>query len=155
MTTNPFEVGATYTLGMTGPPLEATRPVRITSIEIVSQSGVEVIGVGAFDPDEAGTGIGLVPGWPPPGFDSLVHGADTYSREWNGPVYSVVGIRTTEARSGLRGVAVRWLDGDGASRGRVFDIAVITCAPTACDPEREGDVLLRDLGLVRDAGPPQ
>ncbi|MDQ3552812.1 MAG: hypothetical protein M3395_00160 [Chloroflexota bacterium] len=151
--TNPIAVGETYTVGMTGPDEDAERPVRITSIEVLRSSGVEVIGIGAFDPVELGSGIGLVAGWPPIGYDLRVRDETTLTEEWPGDVYTTIGVRTLEPRSGLRGILVRWVDADGVSGSRAFDLAVLTCAAEACTAAmlEDHDLLLSELGLVDPA----
>jgi len=63
--TDPFETGTSYTFGSTSVPDEVTRPVTVTAVELIRSTGIEGIGVGAFDPDGEGTAIGLAPGWPP------------------------------------------------------------------------------------------
>jgi hypothetical protein len=145
--TIPYEVGGTYTLGESGVPPEVPRPVRITGIEVVHSRGIEVLGSGAFEPDPDGTGS--VPGWPPPGIN-LTLASDLPSMHWPGAVETVLGIRTTAPKSGLRGIEVRWVDGTGVAGGRTFDIAVYTCAPGACEVAAgDADELLRELGLLR------
>ncbi|MDQ3938062.1 MAG: hypothetical protein M3253_05205, partial [Chloroflexota bacterium] len=146
-----FEVGDPFTLGMTGPPEDATRPVRITSVRVVALSGMELIGIGAFDPEEVGSGIGAVPGWPPIGYDIRALDDQTHSVDWPAAVYTVVGVRITEPQGGLRGVVVDWIDGDGVSGSEIFDIAALNCAPGACDEPGASDHsrLLNQLGLTQ------
>ncbi len=122
------------------------RPVRVLDIEVLEVSGVEPIGVGAFDPATLSEGIGLVPGWPPAGL-AVVDPTSADTR-WATAVAIVVGVRTSAPKSGLRGIIVRWLDGAGNEGLRVFDLAVLTCAPGTCnvDPAVPGP-LLTELGL--------
>jgi hypothetical protein len=152
--TIPFAVGETYTVGMTGPDEDAKRPLRITSVDVLRSSGVEVIGMGAFDPDELGSGIGLVPGWPPEGYDLRIREEATLTEEWPGDVYTTIGVRTLEPRSGLRGIVVGWVDADGVPGSKTFDLAVLTCTAEACSPAilEDHDLLLPELGLVDPAG---
>ena len=144
--TIPFPVGGSYTLGSMTVPSDVARPVRITSIEVVASSGVELIGMGAFDPASVSEGIGLVSGWPPAGLTIVDPTAGAPG--WTTDVAIVIGIRTTDPKSGLRGVVVRWVDGAGQEGQRVFDLAVLTCAPGACsvDPSEPGP-MLTELGL--------
>jgi hypothetical protein len=148
LVTDPFAVGATYTLGETAVPSEVKRPVRITGISVVRVSGLEILGFGAMD--SAAAGIGLVPGWPPPA-PYLMRDPLEPAAVWEGHVQVLIGIRTTAPKSGLRGVRLLWTDGDGRPGSRVFDTAVLTCAPDACDlePDAATEALLRELGLRR------
>jgi hypothetical protein len=145
--TIPFEVGDTYTLGSAGVPPEIKRPVTVTAVEIVHARGVEILGVGAFEPDPDASG--LVPDWPPQGrYEKDVRDVGPASASWTGDVFTLVGVRTTEPKSGLRGIDVRWIDGDGVAGGRIFDLAVVTCAPGACVADAADADLLRQLGLL-------
>lgn len=146
--TIPFEVGETSTLGSAGVPPEIKRPVTVTSVELVHARGIEILGVGAYEPNP--DAIGLAPGWPPQGrYDRDVRDVGPGSATWGGAVFTVVGIRTTEPKSGLRGIDVRWIDGNGIAGGRIFDLAVVTCAPGACVADTADPDLLRELGLLR------
>lgn len=147
-TTIPFEVGETHTLGSAGVPPEVKRPVTVVALEVSHARGVEILGVGAFEPNPDATG--LVPGWPPQGrYEKDVRDVGPGSATWSGDVFTVVGVRTTEPKSGLRGVDVRCIDGDGLAGGRIFDLAVVTCAPGACVADAADPDLLRELGLLR------
>lgn len=146
--TVPFQVGETYTLGSIGLPSDAIRPLRITSIEVLETSGLDQIGAGAYDPKTVSQGIGLVPGWPPSGL-GVVDPGDS-SVPWASEVSIVVGVRTTQPKSGLRGVPIRWVDGAGNPAERVVDVAVLTCAPDACEVDAGAPgALLLELGLKR------
>lgn len=146
-TTNEFEVGETYTLGSTSVPEDVPRPVVITDIDVLARTNVELIGRGIFEPDDEG--IGLVPGWPPDVRSGRLDlRAIEQGTEWGGQVSPVLGIRTTAPRSGLRGVVVTWIDGNGKRGSEIFDFAVQTCAPGACERDPgEDDWLLKELGL--------
>jgi hypothetical protein len=149
-TTLPFAVGDTYTVGSTYVPLEAERPVRITGVEVIHSRGVAVLGIGAFDPDVEGTGLGLVPGWPPGEPAIAIRDPVAGRIAWYGAVAVLVGVRTTEPKSGLRGIEIRWVDANGAPGSRIFDFAVITCAPGVCETTAgEPESRLRELGLVK------
>ena len=142
-----FEVGDVYTFGSTGVAPEIPRPVRITGVEVIHSEGIEIVGIGAVEPGP--DGIGLVPGWPPQGL-AFAQAPDLFAVEWSGPVNTLFGVRTTAPISGLRGVEVRWVDANGVAGARMFDIAVYTCAPGACDVEADdADPVLRELGLLR------
>ena len=147
--TVPFEVGATYTLGEARVPAEVKRPVTVTAVEILHARGIEVLGGGAYEPRP--DSIGLVPGWPPQAPYATGIGDTIRSRvTFSGEVHTVVGIRTTAPKSGLRGIKVRWVDGDGVAGTRTFDLAVLTCAPGACHVDSaDPDPMLRELGLLR------
>jgi len=153
MATTPFDVGDTYTVGGIGVgPASSSRPevrgpITITAVELLNYANVEILGVGAFDPEANPSGIGLVPGWPPEGREPYVDPV-TSGKAWPRYVSVVVGIRTTAAKSGLRGIQVSWIDGGGNRGSRVFDIAVLTCAPGACEVDAgDAEPLLRELGL--------
>jgi hypothetical protein len=148
MLTDPMEMGDRLTVGMTGPDEHAVFPVRITAIEVLATNGFEVVGVGAFDPQELGSGIGGVPGWPPHGYEIPVQGDATFATEWHGPIFTVVGIELTAPMGGLRGIAVSWTDGNGGSHTDVFDYAVLSCPSGACDEDEDAQQALVDLGLV-------
>ncbi len=128
--------------------------MRITSVDVLRGSGVEAIGIGAFDPDALGSGICLVPCWPPDGYESVVRDKAALTTEWSGAVYTTIGVRTLEPLSGLRGIVVRWVDADGVPGTKTFDYAVLTCALGACPSSilDDHDVLLPELGLVDPAG---
>jgi hypothetical protein len=147
-TTNEFEVGETYTLGSPGVPEDVPRPVVITDIEVLAWTNIEIVGRGVFEP--ADEEIGLVHEWPPDtrsgrlDLRALEDGA-----EWEGDISPILGIRTTAPKSGLRGVVVSWIDGDGNRGSETFDFAVQTCAPGACNRDPgEDDWLLKELGLL-------
>ena len=147
-TTNEFEVGDTYTLGSTAVPDDVPRPVVITDIDVLAWTNIEIIGRAVIEPD--GEAIGLVPNWPPgAGSGRLDLRALQDGSEWGGSVSPVLGIRTTAPKSGLRGVVVSWIDGDGNRGSETFDFAVQTCAPGACDRDPDEDYwLLEELGLL-------
>lgn len=147
-TTDEFEVGETYTLGSVGVPEDVPRPFVITDIDVLTWTNIEIIGRGIFESDDEG--IGLVPDWPP---DTRSGRLDLRAiedgTEWDGHVSPVLGIRTTAPKSGLRGVMVSWIDGDGHQGREIFDFAVQTCAPGACDRDPgDDDWLLKELGLL-------
>lgn len=144
-TTNDFEVGEAYTLGSTDVPADVPRPIVITDIDVVAWTNIEIIGRGVIEP-----GIGLVPDWPPDTpYRRLDLGAVEDGTEWDGDVWPILGIRTTAPRSGLRGVVLSWIDGDGNPGSKTFDFAVQTCAPGACDRDLSEDHwLLKELGLI-------
>lgn len=145
--TNPFAIGDTYTFGSTGVPPSTKTPFRITSIKVLHLVGVEVLGYGALGVDDEA--LGLVPDWPPPSTfevqDPFAPGAT-----WQGDVQALVGLRVTKPVSGLRGIEVSWVDGDGQPGTRIFDFAVVTCGP-GCGHTPDGDSgpLLQDLGLLK------
>ncbi len=147
-TTNGLEVGETYTLGSTSVPEDVPRPVVITDIEVLARTNIEIVGRGVLEPDDEA--IGLVGGWPPDTrFSRLDLRAVEDGVEWEGDVSPILGIRTTAPKSGLRGVVVSWIDGDGNRGSETFDVAVQTCAPGACDRDPGGDDwLLKELGLL-------
>jgi hypothetical protein len=147
--TIPFGVGDRYTLGMTGPSESSIGQIRITAVEVIHAAGIEVVGIGVLDPVAAGQGIGLVLGWPPSGYELAAIDEAVHSRQWEMPIYTVVGVETTELVSGLRGVEVTWVDGQGASHSRVFDLTVLTCQPGSCDADEETQETLTVLGLMR------
>lgn len=153
-TTNAFPVGTTYTLGSLGVPDDVARPVVVTEIEVLETHGVEVVDMAAYDAAAVSPGIGLVEGWPPP-IDSGQLQPSPSEHRWDvDHVGVIVGLRTTEPLSGLRGVRVTWHDADGATGTRVFDHAVVTCAAEqdcgSHDPELDDDeALLVRLGLFR------
>ena len=142
--TNEFEVGETYTYGAAS----VQGPATISAVEVLESRGVEVLEIGAFDPEVAGVGLGLVPEWPPKDPDVEIH--DALDVEWPGIVQIAIGVRTTEPVSGLRGILVRWRDAAGEEVTEVFDVAVVTCAPSACDEagEEPDEWALEELGLV-------
>lgn len=146
--TNEFEVGERYTLGSTAVPEEVPRPFVITGIEVLASANIEIIGRGVFQAD--GEEVGLVPDWPPDiGSGRVDLRALEDGTEWVGNVSPILGIRTTAPRSGLRGVVVSWIDGEGNPGSMTFDFAVQTCAPGACDGDSSGDEwLLKELGLL-------
>ncbi len=146
--TNEFEVGELYTLGSTGVPEDVPRPFVITGIDVLASANIEIIGRGVFQSD--GEGIGLAADWPPDmGSGRLDLRALEDGTEWVGNVSPILGIRTTAPKSGLRGVVVSWIDGEGNRGSRTFDFAVQTCAPGACDRvSSEDDWLLKELGLL-------
>lgn len=149
-TTLPFAVGDAYTIGSTNVPLEAERPVTITGVEVIHSKGVAMLGIGAFDPDVEGVGIALVPGWPPGEPAIAIRDPVAGRIAWYGAVAVLVGVRTTEPKSGFRGIEIRWVDANGASGSRIFDFAVITCAPGVCETTAgEPESRLRELGLVK------
>lgn len=78
-------------------------------------------------------GLGLVPDWPPQDPPIEVRDGIDEEIEWPATVQIVIGIRTTEPISGLRGILVRWRDGNEVETSKVFDSAVVTCAPDACN----------------------
>lgn len=144
--TNPFTVDDTYTLGSVAVRPEVPRPVRITDVVVLHASGIEVVGIGAFEP--ATERVGLVPGWPPAG--PSIKDPRANEMTWSGAVDVLVGVRVVAPKSGFRGIEVRWVDGEGAPGREVFDLAVVTCAPGACVVEAEdADPLLRELGLLK------
>jgi hypothetical protein len=146
--TIPFNVGDTYALGEGLVPVEVPRPVLITAITIPHMRGLDVLGVGAYEPNP--DSIGLVPGWPPEGRYAKDVKPLATEQSWPGEVHTVVGLRITEAKSGLRGIDVRWVDGAGKAGGRTFDLAVLTCAPGACEVDSAtADPMLKELGLLR------
>lgn len=147
LNTNPFLVGETYTVGLMEVPQDVPRPVTIMAIEVLHSRGIEVMGVGAFDPDVEDSGVGMVPGWPPVDPPIRVEEELGDAVEWDGLVAPLVGVRTTEAKSGLRGIEIRWRDADGIEGSRVYDLAVVTCAPGACEVQST-DQFLRELGLA-------
>ncbi len=148
--TLPFEVGATYTVGSVGVPVEVPGPVRVTGIEVLHASGVEVIGIGTYDGQDQRSGVGLVPGWPPELVTVPILDPRAGDAVIAGTANAVIGIRVTAPVSGLRGIRVSWVDGTGRAGSRLWDLAVITCAPGACSPaDVESDAVLRDLGLIR------
>jgi hypothetical protein len=65
-------------------PKEVKRPITVTAVEHIRSMGIEVIGVGAFDPQAEGTTIGLAVGWPPkdPAVDVTDVSEDV---PWKGP----------------------------------------------------------------------
>jgi hypothetical protein len=145
-TTIPMNVGASYTFGSTHLPDAVKRPVTITAVEVVRKRGLEVVGIGAVETSDVG--IGLVPGWPPPGRPVVDPVAG--KRPWSGGVDVLIGLRIVEPTSGLRGIEVRWIDGDGVAGSHVYDLAAITCSPGACTigPD-QGEAFLRELGLLK------
>lgn len=149
-TTLPFGVGETYTVG-SGSSTEAPRPIRITHVEVIHSVGLEVIGVGAFDSEAAGSGVGLVPGWPPVDLPVPILDPRTDDATFRGVPGGLIGMRITAPVSGLRGIRVSWVDSNGRAGGRVWDLAVITCSPSACtsDELADSDLALRRLGLIR------
>jgi hypothetical protein len=148
--TNDFNVGEHYTIGHMTIPTSVKRPVSVMAVDILHYRGIEVLGVSAFEPDDES--IGLVPGWPPAGYeerdfrDPLAGGV-----QWSAEVDLIVGIRTREPRSGLRGLRVRWIDGDGVVGEHTSDLAVLTCAPRTCDDGDTDEALLMELGLMEQA----
>jgi hypothetical protein len=147
-TTIPMDVGASFTLGSMAIPSDVPRPVTVSEVRVIHASGVQVLGAGLFDPATRPQGIGLILGWPPPGYE-IVDPADE-PIGWPGEIAVVVGLRTVEPRSGLRGVLVRWVDGTNTQGERVFDMAVLTCAPAACELRGDDETaLLIELGLQR------
>lgn len=147
-TTSELEVGETYTLGSVGVPEDVPRPVVITDIDVLAWTNVEIVGRGIFEPGDEE--IGLVPGWPPQVRSGRLElrGIEQ-GTEWFGHVSPILGIRTTAPMSGLRGVTVSWIDGDGNRGSETFDFAVQTCAPGACERDPgDDDWLLKELGLV-------
>ncbi|MBA3290046.1 MAG: hypothetical protein H0U17_00965 [Actinobacteria bacterium] len=142
-----YEVGESYTLGNMAVPEEVVRPVSITGVEILHSKGIEVLGVAAFEP--RGEGIGGAPGWPPRGYEHLeLRDALEEGITWSGAVAPVIGVRHLEARSGLRGLKLSWVDGHGAPGSRTWDLAVVTCSPGACTEQVDPESLLRQLGLM-------
>ncbi len=150
LVTVPMEVGSRLTLGMIGPAVEAERPLRLTNIEVIRRNGFTVVGVGAFNPDEAGSGLGVAPGWPPEGYALRAQDEVTYAVEWDGPVLAVVGLETSEPQAGLRGVSVTWVDAQGVTGVKHFDIALLSCEPEACelDEPHERERFLEELQLI-------
>jgi hypothetical protein len=146
-TTNQFEVGETYTLGSVAVPENVPRPVVITDIDVLAWTNIEIVGRGVHEPDDEG--IGLAPSWPPDVRSGRLDlRAIEQGTEWVGHVSPILGIRTTAPKSGLRGVVVSWIDGNGNPGSEIFDFAVQTCAPGACERDPgEGDWLLKELGL--------
>lgn len=143
--TQPFSIGETYTLGNTFIPPELARPITITAVEVVHASGLDLLGTVAFDPQ--GESIGAVPGWPPDRPDMALRDPFAEGVAWPDDVQPLIGVRVRQLPAGLRGVTVRWVDGDGVAGERTFDFAVLTCMPEPCDVDRSGAELLRQLGL--------
>lgn len=146
--TDEFEVGELYTVGSTDVPQDVARPFVITGIDVLVSANIEIVGRGVFQSD--GEAIGLMPGWPPEtGSGRLDLRAIEDGTEWTGDVSPILGVRTMATTSGLRGVVVSWIDGDGNRGSRTFDFAVLTCAPGACDgASSEDERLLEELGLL-------
>jgi hypothetical protein len=152
LNTNAFAVGERYTLGMHGPDEHAPRPVRVTDIEVIHASGVRIVGVGVLDTARQGSGIGLVPGWPPEGYTVDAVDQATYEDDWHVLVQTVVGLEVTKLPAGLRGVQVSWVDGTGAEQTKVFDITAVTCAGASCVDEQTY-ATLEELGLYQPTSP--
>jgi hypothetical protein len=141
MRTLAFDVGDTYTLGSVAPPDDIVLPFRLTAIDVVHGTGIEVVGRGVIVP--RGEIIGLVPDWPPePRFQILPFDPNEVREAFAVPV---LGIRLTAPVAGLRGIEVGWVDGRGDAGARVFDLAVVTCPGCGDDSEPA----LRELGLLR------
>jgi hypothetical protein len=89
---------------------------------VLAWTNVEIVGRGVLEPDDEA--IGLVAGWPP----DTRHGrldlrALQDGSEWEGQITPILGIRTTAPKSGLRGVVVSWIDGEGNRGSETFDFA--------------------------------
>jgi hypothetical protein len=143
-----FAVGERFTVGMTHPDQDSPRPLRVTSVEVLNAVGLEQVGVGVVNGARVGVNVGILAGWPPDGYAVDATGDAAYEREWDQPIYTIVGAEVTAATSGLRGIEVGWVDADGKSHTRVFDIAVVNCPAGACETEAQQQQTLRDLGLI-------
>jgi hypothetical protein len=154
-TTDPFAIGERYSFGHYQSEWGRANEgrIRVVAIELIVSSGVELVGVGAFDARGIDVGVGLVPGWPPaqPALDAV--GDETYQRDWPDPSVFVLGIEVQATKAGFRGIRTRWIDESGLQRTSVLDVAAVTCSEPAC-PAIGGsnEQLLCELGLWRDAG---
>jgi hypothetical protein len=154
-TTDPFVIGERYSFGHYQSEWGDANQgrIRVVAIELIASSGVELVGVGAFDGSRVDVGVGLVPGWPPaePTLDTV--GDETYQRDWPDPSVFVLGIEVQATRAGFRGIRTRWIDESGAQRTSVQDVAAVTCSDPSCPAIGESkEQLLCELGLWREAG---
>lgn len=154
-TTEPFAIGERYSFGHYESEWggENKGRIRVVAIELIYSSGVELVGVGAFDASGVDVGVGLVPGWPPaqPALDAV--GDGTYQRDWPDPSVFVLGIEVQASKAGFRGIRTRWIDQSGAQRVSVQDIAAVTCSDPSCPPiGGSNEQLLCELGLWRETG---
>ena len=154
-TTDPFAIGERYSFGHYQSEWGRANQgrIKIVAIELITSSGVELVGVGAFDASSVDVGVGLVPGWPPaqPALDTM--GDETYLRDWPDPSVFILGIEVQATKAGFRGIRTLWIDQSGVQRVSVQDVAAVTCSDPAC-PAIGGsnEQLLCELGLWREAG---
>jgi hypothetical protein len=149
--TDRFQIGHRYTLGhsLSEWGVVGDGSIRITSIEVLHTSGVEVIDVGGYDSSTRNTQIGLVAGWPPPDVSVAATGDALYTTDWTGIPVLLIGFEVRAETSGARGLRTTWEDAAGQVHVAITDVAVASCAAFHCTPEiKESGEILQDLGLL-------